>query len=56
MRLTPPKKWVFWVSVILGLLGLIGKLVAIQFVSAYAFWFVLVGLALLALGNALKGF
>jgi hypothetical protein len=56
MRLTPPKKWVFWVSVILGAVGLVGKLVAIPFVSAYAFWIVLVGLILLILGNALKGF
>jgi hypothetical protein len=56
MMLTPPKKWVFWLSVILGLVGLVGKIVTIPFVTTYAFWFVLVGLALLALGNALKGF
>jgi len=56
MRLAPPKKWAFWVSVIPGLAGLIGKLVAIPFASTYAFWLVLIGLALLALGNALKGF
>ena len=57
MMLTPPKKWVFWVSVILGLVGLIAKLVpAIPFIGPYAFWFALVGLLLLVLGNALKGF
>jgi hypothetical protein len=56
MMLTPPKKWVFWVSLLLGLVGLIGKLVTITFLTTYAFWFVLAGLVLLALGNALKGF
>lgn len=56
MKLTPPKKWVFWVSVVLGLLGLIGNFVAIPFVSAFAFWFVFVGLALLVAGLTLKGF
>jgi hypothetical protein len=56
MRLTPPKKWVFWASVVLGLLGLIGNLVTLPFVSAFAFWFVFVGLALLVAGLVLKGF
>lgn len=56
MKLTPPKQWVFWLSVVLGLLGLIGQFVAIPFVSAFAFWFVFVGLALLVAGLTLKGF
>ena len=56
MRLTPPTKNVFWISVILAALGLIGTFVAIPFVSAYAFWFVLIGYVLLFLGNAAKGF
>ena len=56
MRLTPPKKWVFWVSVILAALALIGTLVSIPVVSAYAFWLLLIGFVLLALGNAMKGF
>ncbi len=56
MKLTPPKRWVFWVSVVLGLLGLIGQFVAIPFVSVFAFWFVFVGFALLVAGLTLKGF
>ncbi len=55
MKLTPPTMLVFWISVVLGLLGLIGTLVAIPFVSAYAFWFVFVGLLLLVLGLLVKG-
>ncbi len=56
MRLTPPKKWVFWASVILVVLGLVGKFVSVPFLSPYAFWFVVVGYVLLAAGNSLKGF
>ena len=54
MRLSPPKKWVFWASVILAVLGLIFFFV--PSLGGVAFWAVLVGYVLLALGNALKGF
>lgn len=54
MRLTPPKKWVFWVSVILGVVGLVAYFVSA--IAAFAFWFVFVGLALLVAGLVLKGF
>ena len=56
MRLTPPKKWVFWASAILAVLALISVFVTIPFVSANAFWVAFVGWLLLAAGNALKGF
>jgi hypothetical protein len=56
MKLSAPKSWVFWVSVILAALALLGTLVSIPVVSAYAFWVLLIGFVLLALGNALKGF
>jgi len=56
MRLTPPKKIVFWISTIIAVLGILGTFVAIPFVSSYAFWFVVVGFALLWMGNAVKGF
>lgn len=56
MSLTPPKKSTFYISLVLAVLGLIGSFVTIPFVSAYAFWFVLVGYVVLALGMFLKGF
>jgi len=56
MKLTPPKKWVFWVSLVLGLLGLLGNLFTIPVVSAFAFWLVFVGFALLVAGLTVKGF
>ena len=56
MRLTPPKKNVFWIATIIAVLGILAEFVAIPFVSTYAFWFVVVGFVLLWLGNAVKGF
>jgi len=55
MKLTPPKSITFWIAVILGLLGFIASLVAIPFVSTYAFWFVFAGFVLLVLGLLVKG-
>lgn len=55
MKLTPPKQITFWISVVLGLLGLIGSFVAIPVVSGFAFWFVFIGLALLVAGLLVNG-
>lgn len=55
MKLTPPKQITWWIAVILGALGFLGTLVTIPFVSGAAFWFVLVGLVLLALATLIKG-
>ena len=55
MKLTPPKKITFWVSVALGVLGLIGYFVTIPVLTTLAFWLVLAGLVLLVLANALTG-
>jgi len=56
MKLNAPKQIVWLISILLGVLGLIGQLVTVPYLTAYAFWLVLVGLVLLALGNILKGF
>lgn len=56
MKLTPPTKNVFWISVVLAALGLVGQYVSVPFVSAYNFYFVLVGYILLFLGVTMKGF
>ena len=56
MKLSAPK-FVWWiVSLVLGAIGLIGALVpTFPVAGPYAFWFVLIGLALLLLATALKG-
>lgn len=57
MRLTPPKKIVFWISLILAVLGLVAFFVpALQLFAGIEFWLVLVAYVLLALGNTVKGF
>ncbi len=53
MRLTPPKNITFWISVILGVYGILGTLVVDDL--PYALFALVVGFVLLALGNLLKG-
>jgi hypothetical protein len=38
MALSAPTRPVWIIAIILGVLGLLGKFVAIPFVTAYAFW------------------
>ena len=56
MKLTPPTKNVFYVSVLLAVLGILGSFISIPFVTAYAFWFLVVAYVVLFLGNIMKGF
>ncbi len=54
MKLNAPKKVTWYIALVLGVLGLLGKLVTIPVVSSVAFWLVLVGLVLLLAATALK--
>ena len=54
MQLTPPKRVTFWIAVVLGVLGFLGTLTAIPFVTTYAFWFAFFGFLLLVLGMLIK--
>ena len=56
MKLNPPKKITFYISLVLAALGLLGTFISIPFVSGYAFFFVLIGYVLLVLGLLIKGF
>lgn len=55
MKLTPPKAITFWVSIVLGLAGLLGQVGVLPFLAAYAFWLVFIGLVLLVVGLLVKG-
>ena len=55
MKLTPPTQTVFWIALVLAVLGLLGSFISIPFVSTYAFWFALLGYVVLAAGNLVKG-
>ena len=56
MKLTPPTKNVFWISVVVAVVGLIAKFGVVGFLADYAFWLVVVAYVLLFLGVAMKGF
>ena len=55
MTLNPPTKIAFWVSVVLFVLGLLGSFVTIPFVSAFAFWFIVIGYVVLLGSLFVKG-
>jgi hypothetical protein len=56
MRLSAPKKTTWWVAVVIGVVGVVANLVTIPVISGFAFWLVVIGFVLLALGTYLKGF
>ena len=56
MKLSPPTQNVFWISVVVGVVGLIAKLGVIAFLTPFAFWLVLIAFVLLVLANTMKGF
>jgi len=56
VNLNAPKKIVWMIAVILGILGILGYLIPIPVVTGLAFWLVTVGFVLLVLGTTLKGF
>jgi hypothetical protein len=55
MTLTPPSTAVFLISAILAVLAIIGKFVAIPFISEHGFWVVVVAYVVLAVGNLFRG-
>ena len=54
MKLSAPKLITWCIAVALGVLGILGTLTSIQFVSANAFWFVAVAFVLLAIATVTK--
>ena len=54
MKLSAPKVITWWIAVIIGVLGILGHITTIQFVSANAFWFVAFAFVLLALATLFK--
>jgi hypothetical protein len=55
MKLHAPKMITFWIALILAVLGFLGKLTTIPFVTPNDFWFVFVAFVLLVLGLFIKG-
>ncbi len=55
MRLNAPKQITWWIALIIGAIGIIGRFVIIPVISPYAFWLVVVAFLLLFLGTFVKG-
>jgi hypothetical protein len=55
MRLSAPTNNVFYISVVLFILALIGHFVVIPYVTLYQFWIAIVAYVVLAIGNLFKG-
>jgi len=47
--------WVWFLSVLLGLVGLVAYVGKIDPLASFAFWLVLLGLALMLVATAVKG-
>ncbi len=54
IKLTRPKNITFWISVVLGLLGLFSKLGTFTVLPIEAFWLLFIGFALLAISILVK--
>ena len=54
MKLTPLKQLTFWVSVILAVLGLFGRVASLPLTTRFSFWLVLLAFVVLALGNVVE--
>lgn len=52
---TAPTVPVFWISVVLAVLAVIGQFVAIPLFSANGFWVLAIAFIILALGNLMRG-
>jgi hypothetical protein len=56
MKPSAPKKTLWIVALILGILGIVGHFAQVQYISQYSFELLVGGFALLALGTTLRGF
>lgn len=55
MTLSAPTQMIFIISVVIAVIAVIGTFVAIPFVSAYAFWILVVAFVILAGACVMRG-
>ena len=55
MKLSAPKQITWIIALVLGVLGLIGALFTVPFLTTYAFWFVFVAFVLLLVATFIDG-
>lgn len=56
LKLSAPQVVTFWIAVILAVLGVLASEGILSGLSSYAFWLVVAGFVVLALGNLMKNF
>jgi hypothetical protein len=49
-----PSRFVWIIGLILGIIGIIGHFVTVDFLTTYNYWFLFAGFVLLALGTTFK--
>ena len=55
MNLSAPSQVIFLISLVLAILAVVGALVVIPYVTAYAFWIAIIAYVVLAAGCLMKG-
>lgn len=55
MKPSAPNKILWAIALIAGILGLLGHLISVNYLTEYSFMLVLVGFVLLAIGTSFKG-
>lgn len=55
MQLSAPTQLVFFVSLILAILAVIGQFTPIPYITEHGFWVAIVAYVVLMLGNILRG-
>ena len=55
MKLSAPSQYLFIVAVVIAVVALLGMIVVIPVVSAYAFWIMLLAFVVLAAGVMIRG-
>jgi hypothetical protein len=55
MNLNAPTQVIFLISLVLAIVAVVGTLVVIPYVTAYAFWVAIIAYVVLAAGCVMKG-
>jgi purine-cytosine permease-like protein len=55
MKPSAPKKILWVIALIVGILGIIAHFIHIEYITEYNFWLVLIGYVILVLGTSFKG-
>lgn len=55
MKASAPTKPIWTIGLILGIAGIVGNYVQVEFISTYSFILLLLGFVFLALGTSFKG-